>query len=55
MPSPNADRSSVPATTGDKSSIGPFARDVYDDVEPRRLSFTLSEVTGLDVAVIQIP
>ena len=43
----------VPATTGDVV-IGPFARDIYDDVN-HDVSFTVSEVTGLDVAVIQIP
>lgn len=43
----------VPATTGDVI-VGPFSRDVYDDVN-HDVSFTVSEVTGLDVAVIQIP
>ncbi len=43
----------VPANTGDVV-IGPFPHDVYDDTN-HDCSFTVSEVTGLDVAVIQIP
>lgn len=43
----------VPATTGDVI-VGPFPRDIYDDSN-HDVSFTVSEVTGLDVAVIQIP
>src|SRR4051794_40438128 len=44
---------SVPATTGDKF-VGPFPHDLYDDIN-HDVSFTLSEVTGLTVAVLQIP
>jgi hypothetical protein len=43
----------VPATTGDVV-CGPFARDVYDDINGD-CTFTLSEITGLTVAVIQLP
>lgn len=44
---------SVPATTGDVF-VGPFAHDVYDDIN-HDVSFTVSEVTGLTVEVLQIP
>lgn len=44
---------SVPATTGDKF-IGPFNTDVYDDPN-HDVSVTFSEITGLTVAVIQLP
>jgi hypothetical protein len=43
----------VPANTGDVM-IGPFPADVYNDTN-HDVSFTLSEVTGLDVAVVAIP
>lgn len=43
----------VPATTGDVF-VGPFSHDVYDDGN-HDVSFTLSEVTGLTVAVLQLP
>src|SRR5581483_1688841 len=43
----------VPANTGDVM-IGPFPYDVYNDTN-HDVSFTLSEVTGLDVAVVAIP
>lgn len=43
----------VPATTGDVHS-GPFPVDVYDDVN-HDVSFTVSEATGLTVAVLQLP
>lgn len=43
----------VPASTGDVH-IGPFPADVYDDIN-HDVSFTVSEVTGLTVAVMQIP
>lgn len=39
----------IPATTGDKF-IGPFPKAVYGDP----ISFTLSEVTGLTFAVLQV-
>lgn len=42
----------VPATTGDVF-IGPFAADVYDDLS-HDVSFTVSEVTGLTVAVVSL-
>lgn len=44
---------SIPATTGDKM-IGPFPMDIFNDSNGD-LHFTLSEVTGLTVAVVQIP
>lgn len=43
----------VPATTGDVH-IGPFPVDVYDD-QNHDVSFTVSEATGLTVAVLQLP
>jgi len=43
----------VPATTGDVFA-GPFPHDLYDDVN-HDVSFTVSEVTSLTVAVLQIP
>lgn len=43
----------VPATVGDVF-VGPFAPDLYNDVN-NDVSFTLSEITGLTVAVIQLP
>lgn len=43
----------VPATTGDVH-IGPFPADVYDSLT-HDVTFTLSEVTGLVVGVMQIP
>lgn len=43
----------VPATTGDVM-IGPFAADAFDDAN-HDVSLTLSDVTGLTVAVVQIP
>lgn len=43
----------VPATTGDVM-VGPFPFDVYNDTN-KDVSFTVSEVTGLDVAVEQMP
>lgn len=49
----SADVFNVPATTGDVFA-GPFAADLYNDVNGD-LSFTLSEITGLTVAVIQLP
>ena len=49
-----ADRTvTVPATTGD-IHVGPFPPDVYND-SVRDLRFTLSEVTGLTLAVAQMP
>lgn len=42
----------VPATS--ERFIGPFDHEVYDDVN-HDVSVTFSEVTGLTVAVIQIP
>jgi hypothetical protein len=42
----------VPATTGDVF-VGPFDHEVYDDIN-HDVSFTLSEITGLSVAVIQL-
>lgn len=42
----------VPATTGDVH-IGPLAAEVYDDLS-HDVSFTVSEVTGLSVAVISL-
>lgn len=47
------DTVSVPATTGDVFA-GPFAPDLYNDVNGD-MSFTLSEITGLTVAVVQLP
>jgi hypothetical protein len=43
----------VPATTGDRF-IGPFPGDLYDDPN-HDVGVTLSEVTGLTVAVLQLP
>lgn len=43
----------VPATTGDVF-VGPLTKDIYADINGDT-SFTLSEVTGLTVAVIQLP
>lgn len=48
-----AGAASIPATTGDKF-VGPFPSEVYDDPN-HDVSFTLSEITGLSVAVIQFP
>lgn len=48
-----AGSASIPATTGDKF-VGPFPSDIYDDGN-HDVSFTLSDITGLTVAVIQIP
>ena len=42
----------VPATTGDKT-IGPFPPGTYNDALGD-LRFTLSDIAGLDVAVLQI-
>jgi hypothetical protein len=42
----------VPATTGDVF-VGPFDHEIYDDIN-HDVSFSLSEVTGLTVAVIQL-
>lgn len=44
---------SVPITTGDKL-IGPFPASVYDDIN-HDVSFTLSFITGVTVAVVQLP
>jgi hypothetical protein len=43
----------VPATVGDVF-IGPFDPATFDDVN-HDISFTLSEITGLTVAVVQLP
>jgi len=43
----------VPATTGDKM-IGPFKPDVYNSQGGVDLTFTLSEITGLTVAVLRL-
>lgn len=43
----------VPATTGDKM-IGVFPPLVYNDFGSQDLKFTLSEITGLTVAVLQV-
>jgi hypothetical protein len=43
----------VPATTGDVF-VGPLTKDIYADVNGDT-TFTVSEVTGLTVAVIQLP
>lgn len=43
----------VPATVGDVF-IGPFDPATFDDVN-HDISFTLSEITGLTVAVINLP
>jgi hypothetical protein len=43
----------VPATTGDVHT-GPFDPTVYDDIN-HDISFTVSEATGLTVAVLQLP
>lgn len=43
---------SVPATTGDIIA-GPFPPNIYNDAVGD-MRFTLSEITGLDVAVIQM-
>ena len=49
-----ADRTvTVPATTGD-IHVGPFPPDIYNDAS-RDLRLTLSEVTGLTMAVAQMP
>lgn len=42
----------VPATTGDVM-IGPFPPDLYNDANGN-ISFTLSDVTGLSVAVVRL-
>lgn len=48
-----ADRTvSVPATTGDVM-VGPFPRRIYNDSDGE-LAFTLSEITGLTVAVLTL-
>lgn len=43
----------IPASGGDKF-IGPFDRNLYSD-SAGDLKFTVSEVTGLSVAVIEVP
>lgn len=43
----------VPATTGDVFA-GPFSHDIYDDVN-HDVTFTCGEITGLTVAVLQLP
>lgn len=43
----------VPATTGDVM-IGPFPRDIYNDAAGK-VVFTISEATGLTVAVARLP
>lgn len=43
----------VPANTGDVFA-GPFPHGIYDDTN-HDCSFTVSEATGLDVAVEQLP
>jgi hypothetical protein len=43
----------VPANVGDVVA-GPFDHDVYDDVN-HDVTFSVSEITGLSVAVIQVP
>jgi hypothetical protein len=43
----------IPATTGDKF-IGPFNQEMYDDGN-HDVSVTFSEITGLTVAVVQLP
>lgn len=48
-----AGAAAIPATTGDKF-VGPFNPAVFDDVN-HDVSFTLSEITGLSVAVLQLP
>lgn len=40
----------VPATTGDIMA-GPFPREIYNDPATGKLQFTLSEITGLTVAI----
>lgn len=44
----------VPANNGDVM-VGRFPREVYNDPATGKLQFTLSEVTGLTVAVVQLP
>lgn len=44
---------SVPATTGDVM-VGPFPREIYND-SSGFCTFSLSEITGLTVAVATIP
>jgi hypothetical protein len=43
----------VPAAVGDVF-VGPFSPDLYNDAN-NDVSFTLSEITGLTVAVVQQP
>jgi hypothetical protein len=44
---------SVPATTGDVM-IGPFPVEQYNDTPTTLAGFTLSEVTGLSVAIVRV-
>lgn len=45
----------VPASTGDVM-VGPFDPNVYvDKSNPGKVSFTVSEATGLTCAIIQLP
>lgn len=43
----------IPATTGDKM-IGPFPPGTYNDTSSTFSGFTLSEITGLSVAVVRM-
>jgi|GEM_PF-3083772 len=43
----------IPASSGDKF-IGPFPPRVYNDFGSQDLKFTVDEVTGLSVAVLQV-
>lgn len=44
----------VPATTGDVM-VGPFPPETFNDPTTGKLQFTLSEITGLTVAVARLP
>jgi len=44
---------SIPASTGDKF-IGPFPTGVYNDPATGYLEFTVSDITGLTVAVLRL-
>ena len=44
---------SVPATTGD-IFLGPFPTDQYNAAGEQDIRFTLSEITGLTVAVLRV-
>jgi hypothetical protein len=44
----------VTIANGAEKAIGPFAHDVYDDIN-HDVSFTFSNITSVTVAVLQLP